>query len=108
RLVGLGQPGELCDAPPRASPGPVVDLDLLDRAEVPARLPHPHRRRPLLGTRARGPTREGKDATRHPPGTVPRASAFVWADCASKARITMRPPRRRLLPAPPQRPRTDA
>ena len=43
-LVGLGQPGELRNAPTRPAPGPVVDLDLLDRAEVGTRLPDPHRR----------------------------------------------------------------
>ena len=44
RLVRLGQPGELCDSPTRPTPGPVVDLDLLDRAEVTPRLPDPHGR----------------------------------------------------------------
>ena len=47
RAIRPGQPRERSDAPPRASPGPVVDLDLLDRAEVAARLPDPHEPRPL-------------------------------------------------------------
>src|SRR5207247_4747466 len=105
-FVGLRQPGQRSDAPARASPRPVIDLDLLDRGEVSTRLPNPHRRRPLSSTRARGPTQEGKDATRHPASTVPRESATNCVDCGPKEGVTMQPPALRFLREPPGRPGT--
>src|SRR4029077_11996383 len=90
------------------APRPVVDLDLLDRAQVASRLPDPHCSQPFLVTRARVPTREGNVATRRPRPTLPAKPERVCADPAS-IRILMRQPPGRPAPRSHQpHPRTDA
>src|SRR5439155_12534354 len=92
RLVRAREPSERGDAATRPPPRPIVDLDLLDRAQVASGLPDPHRPPPSPGTRARVPTREGSASTRHPRSTLPDEATRVCADSAP-SRNVMRPPR---------------